>query len=70
MAGTSRVGTASMVLATIWTMGGRVGDAQLAPLPLTVAVYDYADLQPPALERAKEVARPPWGSCLRESISF
>ena len=61
MAGTWRMGTASMVLATIWTMAGRVGEAQLAPLPLTVAVYDYADLQPPALERAKDVATAIYG---------
>jgi hypothetical protein len=54
MAGTWRLGTASMVLATVWTMAGRVGEAQPAPLPLPVAVYDYAALPPPALERAKD----------------
>ena len=40
MAGIWRVGTASVVLATVWTMAGRVAEAQLAPLPLTVAIHD------------------------------
>jgi hypothetical protein len=61
MAGTGRFGTASMVLAMVWTMAGRVGEAQPAPLPLTVAVYDYAGLPPPVLERAKDVATAIYG---------
>lgn len=56
MAGTWRLGTASMVLATPWTMAGRLAEAQLAPLPLTVAIHDHAALPPPVLERAKGVA--------------
>ena len=45
-----------MVLATVWTMAGRVAEAKLAPLPLAVAIHDSADLPPPMLERAKGVA--------------
>ena len=56
MAGTWRLGTARMVLATVWTMAGRVAEAQVAPLPLPVAIHDYAALPPPVLERAKGVA--------------
>jgi hypothetical protein len=56
MADTWRIGTASMVLATVLTMAGRVAEAQLAPLPVTVAIYDSAALPPPVLERAKGVA--------------
>lgn len=40
MAGAYRLGTTSMVLATVWTTAGRVAEAQLAPLPLTVAIHD------------------------------
>lgn len=61
MAGTWRISTASMVLATWWTMAGRVAEAQLGPLPLTVAIYDYAALPPPVLERAKGVATTIYG---------
>ena len=61
MAGSWRLGTASMVLATAWTMAGRVAEAQLAPLPLNVAIYDYAALPPPVVERAKGVATPIYG---------
>jgi hypothetical protein len=50
-----------MVLATVWTMAGRVAEAQLAPLPLPVAIYDYAALPPPVLERAKGVATKIYG---------
>jgi len=42
MSATRRLGTASLVLATAWTMAGRVAEAQLASLPLSVAIYDYA----------------------------
>ena len=58
MAGTWRLGTASMVLATVWTMAGRVAEAQLAPLTLPLAVHDYAALPPPV----------PWGYLLRPSL--
>ena len=33
-------------------MAGRVAEAQLGPFPLTVAIYDYAALPPPVVERA------------------
>ena len=56
MADTWRIGTAGIVLATVGTMAGRVAEAQLATLPLTVAIYDSASLPPPVLERAKGVA--------------
>jgi hypothetical protein len=45
-----------MVLATAWTLAGRVAEAQVAPLPLSVAIHDYAALPPPVVERAKGVA--------------
>jgi hypothetical protein len=61
MAGTWRLGTASLVLATAWTIAGRVAEAQLAPFSLAVAVYDYAALPPPVLERAKGVATKIYG---------
>ena len=61
MAGAYRFGTTSMVLATVWTMAGRVAEAQLAPLPLTVAIHDSAALPPPVLERAKAVATAIYG---------
>jgi hypothetical protein len=61
MAGTWRLGTASMVLATGWTMAGRGAEAQLEPLPLPVAIYVYAALPPPVLERAKDVATTIYG---------
>jgi hypothetical protein len=61
MADTWRIGTASMVLATVLTIAGRVAEAQLAPVPLTVAIYDSADLPPPVLERAKGVATEIYG---------
>jgi hypothetical protein len=61
MAGAYRLGTTSMVLATVWTMAGRVAEAQLAPLPLTVAIHDSAALPPPVLERAKAVATAVYG---------
>jgi hypothetical protein len=60
MAGTWRLGTASMVLAT-WPMAGRVAEAQLAPRPLSVAIHDYAALPPPVVERAKGVAATIYG---------
>ena len=50
-----------MVLATVWTMAGRVAEAQLAPLPLAVAIHDYAALAPPVVERAKGVATTIYG---------
>ena len=56
MAGTWRLGTSSMVLATVWTMAGRVAEAQVAPLPLSVAIHNYAALPPPVVERATGVA--------------
>ena len=56
MADTWRIGTAGIVLATVGTMAGRVAEAQLATLPLTVAIHDSASLPPPVLERAKGVA--------------
>jgi hypothetical protein len=40
---------------------GRGAEAQLAPLPLTVAIYDHAALPPPVLERAKRVATEIYG---------
>jgi hypothetical protein len=49
MAGAYRLGTTSMVLATVWTMAGRVAEAQPAPLPLTVAIHDSAALPPPLI---------------------
>jgi len=49
MAATWRLGTASMVLST--AMAGRVAEAQLAPLPLSVAIHDYVALAPPVVER-------------------
>ena len=58
MAATWRLGTASMVLATVWTMEGRVAEAQLAPLTLPLAVHDYAALPRPV----------PWGYLLRPSL--
>ena len=61
MAGTWRLGTASMVLATAWTLAGRVAEAQVAPLPLSVAIHDYAALPPPVVERAKGVATTIYG---------
>ena len=61
MAGTWRLGTASMVLATAWTLAGRVAEAQVAPLPLSVAIHDYAALPPPVVERAKGVAATIYG---------
>jgi hypothetical protein len=61
MATTWRLGTSSMVLATAWTMAGRVAEAQVAPLPLTVAIHDYAALPPPVVERAKGVAATIYG---------
>jgi hypothetical protein len=61
MAGTWRLGTASMVLATAWTMAGRVAEAQLAPVPLTVAIHNYAALPPPVVERAKGMATTIYG---------
>ena len=61
MAATRRLGTASMVLATAWTMAGRVAEAQVAPLPLTVAIHDYAALPPPVIERAKGAATTIYG---------
>jgi hypothetical protein len=56
MAVTWRRGTASMVLATVWTIAGRAAEAQLTPLPLPVAIHDSAALLPHVLERAKRVA--------------
>jgi hypothetical protein len=50
-----------MVLATVWTMAGRVAEAQLAPLPLPVAIHDYAALPPPVVKRAKGVATTIYG---------
>jgi hypothetical protein len=50
-----------MVLATLWTTAGRLAEAQLPPLPLTVAIYDYAALPPPVLERSKGVATEIYG---------
>jgi hypothetical protein len=67
MAGTCRIRTASMVLATLWTTAGHVAEAQLPPLPLRVAIYDYAALPPPVLNRAKEVAAKTYG---RISVSL
>ena len=61
MAGTWRLGTARMVLATAWTLAGRVAEAQVAPLPLSVAIHDYAALPPPVVERAKRVAATIYG---------
>src|SRR4029453_5003077 len=61
MADTRRIVTASIVLATVWTMAGRVAEAQLPPLPLTVAIYDSAALPPPVLERATRVATEIYG---------
>ena len=61
MAGTWRLGTARMVLATAWTLAGRVVEAQVAPLPLSVAIHDYAALPPPVVERAKSVAATIYG---------
>ena len=61
MASAGRLGTASIVLATVWTMTGRVAEAQVAPLPLTVAIHDSAALPPPVLERAKDVATAIYG---------
>jgi hypothetical protein len=61
MAGAYRLGTTSMILATVWTMAGRVAEAQLAPPPLTVAIHDSAALPPPVLERAKAVATAIYG---------
>ena len=61
MADTWRIGTVSIVLATVGTMAGRVAEAQLATLPLTVAIYDSAALPPPVLERAKGVATEIYG---------
>jgi hypothetical protein len=45
-----------MVLATAWTLAGRVAEAQVAPVPLSVEIHDYAALPPPVVERAKGVA--------------
>jgi hypothetical protein len=45
-----------MVLATAWTLSGRVAEAQVAPVPLSVEIHDYAALPPPVVERAKSVA--------------
>jgi hypothetical protein len=42
-------------------MAGHVAEAQLAPVPLIVAIYDYAALPPPVLERAKGVATKIYG---------
>ena len=50
-----------MVLATGWTLAGRVAEAQVAPLPLSVAIHDYAALPPPVVERAKGVAATIYG---------
>ena len=61
MAATWRLGTASMVLATAWTMAGRVAEAQWVPLPLTVAIHNYAALPPPVIERAKGAATTIYG---------
>jgi hypothetical protein len=61
MEGTWRLGTGSMVLATVWTMAGRVAEAQVAPVPLSVAIHDYAALPPPVVERAKGVAATIYG---------
>ena len=61
MAGTWRLGTASMVLATAWTLAGRAAEGQVAPLPLSVAIHDYAALPPPVVERAKGVAATIYG---------
>ena len=52
-----RLGTAGMVLATACTMAARVAEAQLAALPLSVAIYDYAALPPPVVERVTYVAK-------------
>ena len=61
MAGAWRIGTASMVLATVWTMARGLVEAQLTPLPLIVAIHDYAALPPPVVERAKGVAATIYG---------
>ena len=58
-----------MVLATVWTMAGRGAEAQLAPLPLPVAIYDYAALPPPVLDRAKGVATKIYGR-IRVSVTW
>jgi hypothetical protein len=50
-----------MVLATAWTLAGRVAEAQVAPLPLSVEIHDYAALPPPVVERAKGVAATIYG---------
>jgi len=49
-----RLGTAGMVLATACTMAARVAEAQLAALPLSVAICDYAAL-PAAGGRAPHI---------------
>jgi hypothetical protein len=61
MAGTWRLGTASLALATAWTLAGRVAEAQVAPLPLSVEIHDYAALPPPVVERAKSVTATIYG---------
>ena len=61
MAGTWRLGTARMVLATAWTLAGREAEAQVGALRLSVAIHDYAALPPPVVERAKGVAATIYG---------